>query len=509
MVQDSKPLKFAVLDAYGNQKQTTLLQAAMEEDYKSLKVILNNFPMVIDMTFEGVGTLLHYAVKEGNITLVQFLLEYEACTDSFFGCGKTPLHLAIQSKRMDLVKLLLDHDAVIFNSYGHSAIEMAVKNRDFDLLKLMFQKHPGCLPNHKDENDDFSSFHKAVYQGDLELVKFLLGPNTRLDISNNEKMTPLHHAAQFGHLDILKILLENEADVNAQDNKQWTPLHHAAKSGHYEVVIELLNAGANTEVQDMDMATALHLAAGFKNIAMLLLENNANIKALDGKDQTVLHYAAMRGELDLIKHFLELDASLLEMKSKDGLYAFHFAIKHGNVKLFQFLFDKHSNILDDNLLDELLPFAIKTGKMDVVKMITDKSKSGSDLFPLHCAAKLGNMEMVKTLVDNGYEVQQKNKENKTPLDIAIENTNGIVVMFLKTKVAQILPENATLVNRTEIPNTCEICIGSRDGVYAFVPCGHSLACETCCLKILGKEPKQAKCPYCRRKANGYMKIFVL
>ena len=499
MVQDSKPLKFAVLDAYGNQKQTTLLQAAKEEDYKSLRIIFNNFPMVIDMEFEGVGTLLHFAVKDGNIKMVTFLLEYEACTESFIGFGNnqklSPLHLAIQSKRLDLVKILLDHEASILNSYrlyGYTAIKMAIEARDFDSLKLMYQKYPCCLPNNSEEDgfSGFSTFHKAVYEGDLELVKFLMGPKTRLNCSNNEKMTPLHHAAQFGNLDILKILLGNEANVNVQDNKQRTPLHYAAKSGHYEVVIELLNANANIEVQDLDKATALHLAAGFKNITMLLLQNNANIKALDNKDQSVLHYAAMRGELDLIKHLLELDASLLE---------------HGNAKLFQFLFDKHSNNVDDNLLDEILPFAIKTGKMDVVKMITDKSKSTHNLFPLHCAAKIGTLEMIKTLVDHGYEVQQKNKENKTPLDIAIENSNGIVVTFLITRVVQALPDDT----KTEIPNTCVICIGSRDGVYAFMPCGHSLACETCCLKILGKEPEQAKCPFCRRKANGYKKIFVL
>ena len=78
MVQDSKLLKFTVLDAYGNQKQTTLLQAAKEEDYKSLRIIFNNFPMVIDMEFEEVGTLLHFAVNNGNFKMVTFLLEYKA-----------------------------------------------------------------------------------------------------------------------------------------------------------------------------------------------------------------------------------------------------------------------------------------------------------------------------------------------------------------------------------------------------------------------------------------------
>ncbi len=41
--------------------------------------------------------------------------------------------------------------------------------------------------------------------------------------------TPLHEGARFGHLDIVKILLENGADVNALNVHGQTPLWWAQK----------------------------------------------------------------------------------------------------------------------------------------------------------------------------------------------------------------------------------------------------------------------------------------
>ena len=47
---------------------------------------------------------------------------------------------------------------------------------------------------------------------------------------------------------------------------------------------------------------------------------------------------------------------------------------------------------------------------------------GSDP-PLHCAAGGGHMEVAELLLANGADVNAKNKDNRTPLDKAIQRNH--------------------------------------------------------------------------------------
>lgn len=45
-------------------------------------------------------------------------------------------------------------------------------------------------------------------------------------------MTPLFIAATYGYVDICRRLIDNSADIIAMDESQQTPLHRAAAEGH-------------------------------------------------------------------------------------------------------------------------------------------------------------------------------------------------------------------------------------------------------------------------------------
>ena len=56
---------------------------------------------------------------------------------------------------------------------------------------------------------------------------------------------------------------------------------------------------------------------------------------------------------------------------------------------------------------------------------------------------------------------------------------------------------------------CQICCESKGGTFAFVPCGHAIACENCCVKLtFGGERRKRICPICREKIVQYIKVFV-
>lgn len=86
---------------------------------------------------------------------------------------------------------------------------------------------------------------KAIYNGDTEMVYYLLGQKANIHLETQSSDDPLLLASQFGYIEIVKMLLEKNADVNAQDQNGHTPLALAVKRGH-SGIIDLLTARGAT-----------------------------------------------------------------------------------------------------------------------------------------------------------------------------------------------------------------------------------------------------------------------
>jgi len=68
--------------------------------------------------------------------------------------------------------------------------------------------------------------------------------------------TLLHIAARKNLLDCVKYLIENGADINALDRYSDTPLHDVAYMGHNSIIEYLLERGADKEHINHDGKTA-------------------------------------------------------------------------------------------------------------------------------------------------------------------------------------------------------------------------------------------------------------
>ena len=117
--------------------------------------------------------------------------------------------------------------------------------------------------------------------------------------------------------------------------------------------------------------------------------------------------------------------------------------------------------------------------------------------PLHHASFVGNLKMTKLLVDKGSKIDQKNNDNKTSYDIAVDKNHGTITKYFIEK----MPKSTN-------SSDCEICCEPRNGIFVFLPCYHSLSCETCCKKIQNMEPPANVCPCCRQSVKGYTKVYV-
>lgn len=294
---------------------------------------------------------------------------------------------------------------------------IAVKNNDIIAVNALLKENVN--PNFVDE-EGYSPLHRAVLNDNLDVVNVLLSYK---DIDTEIKLpyeasvddwylggaTPLLVASYTGNADIVNALIEAGSDIRAKDDIDGAAtIHIASANGNNEVINILLNKD-NTLINEADSMkdTPLHWAS-IKNqtdTISLLLANGADTKLTNSDGNTVLHYAAMYGDVNTVNVLLEADSSLASVENNEGITPIYYAI-----------------VVSDN---DILSSIITNGQIDINK------KDSLGYTPLHYAANYGNMEAVVLLVEEfNADKTIVNDDNFTASDIAANNSYYTIVEYL-------------------------------------------------------------------------------
>ena len=95
-------------------------------------------------------------------------------------------------------------------------------------------------------------FHYEVYNGHLDLCKFLMENLEDKSPKNEHGMTPLHFAAERGFLDICKYILENSDEKSPLDDNGETPFHFAVENRHFDVCDYIIRNVYDPRYHDRD-----------------------------------------------------------------------------------------------------------------------------------------------------------------------------------------------------------------------------------------------------------------
>ncbi len=357
----------------------------------------------------------------------------------------TPLHHAVQNSNLPVIKLLIKYkaDTNIKNKADRSPISLTKNSYIIAILKKA-----GAKPNPVIELFD------AIHDGNSKLVIKLLnqGLNVNTTAQNNMKLTyykmynniqPLHFAVYNGQKNIVKFLLQKKADVNARITDDWTPLHIASQKGYLEIAKELIDHGAkiNSKLSGTYYTkdqTPLHLAAKQGNIDLvqLLISKNAQIDVVDGNGKSSLFYSVESNHRDIAEYLIDNGANInIIDRYKTNLL--QLAIQKRNKDLAIFLINKGVNIHVQNYSgDTPLHTASATGELDLVKVLLEKGANLNKtnkygMIPLHSSINYNsNVVLVKFLLDKGSNVNAKTSYGTTALHIAVYNNQAKVVQLL-------------------------------------------------------------------------------
>lgn len=118
----------------------------------------------------------------------------------------------------------------------------------------------------------------------------------------------LHWAVYNDNLELVRFLLDAGADPNAANDYGSTPLSEAAIVANGQVISALLDAGADVNQRGPDGQTPLMVLARGNNVtaARLLLERGAEVDVREAwRDQTALIWAAAQGQAKMVALLLE------------------------------------------------------------------------------------------------------------------------------------------------------------------------------------------------------------
>lgn len=315
-----------------DEKVTALHLAAYSGHLEAVQTLVN-LGAEIDATSANGATPLHFSACQRNVLVTKFLLEREANCNATNKDRKTPLYEAVTRGHQGIVKLLLHYgaDVTLQTVQGETAIHHAIVIGDAEMLKLIVTAVPQALTQ-KNISTYEHPLITAVKLQKVPLVKIILDTKTDPNICNKDFMSPLAVASCLENLEIMELLVNHGAEINLSFPPHGTPLHIVADEGKVDAARKLLRMNIDPNILDSEGTTPLRRAVENKNVevASLLLKHGANIYIeCPGDEMSLLHKAAKRNDVKMMKLLIENGADPYETGIKGGTAMFT-AAAHGS-----------------------------------------------------------------------------------------------------------------------------------------------------------------------------------
>ncbi len=450
------------------------------------------------------STALLYAAELGNTEIITALIAAGALVDEVNAKGETSLIITVKRNHAEAVKALLAAraSANIRDKSGNTALVYA-KAIDVGPEAEIFNAliAAGADPNHLNEDGDTllivaassrsntatirallntdakrtintrnkrgeSALLIATAYSEPETVALLLAAGANVNEADNNGQTALMRAVSKYEqsLDLVKHLIKAGANVNATDSRGQTALlyfrPYEANDLVRSVFKELIAAGANVDAADAEGKTQLLSFAQTRSapLVQMAIDAGANVNAKDKRLRTALFYAfpfqgIVAGTEDVVRTLIAAGANP-NVADQDGNTPLMLAAHQQSLESVGILLaagadvnakDKfgHSALMDAAVALESRDstFVVKT-LIRAKANVDDTDELGQTA--LMSAARTGYVKTVEALLEAGASVKVKDKEGKTALIHATDESRQVT-----TNVVQALIAAGANVNETD------------------------------------------------------------
>lgn len=321
--------------------------------------------------------------------------------------GTTPLHWAVHRNDLKAAEALIRAGADVnaVNRYGVPPLSLAATNGNAAMIELLLTS--GADAN-ATQSEGETVLMTASRTGVPAAVKAVLAHGADVNAKENWRgQTALMWAAAEGHAEVIELLLEAGAQVNARSSAGFTPMLFAAREGQTDAVRALLAGGAN--VNDALLASGRGRRGG--------PAGSRGPAPAGGSSALVL--AVGSGHFELAAALLEAAAD--PNAAAQGWTALHhitWVRKPGTGS------NDPAPYGSGNMHSLTLVRKLKDHGADLNARVTRRPPAGVTALnfvggtPLFLAARGGDAELMRLLVELGADPLLPNEDGTTPLTAA-------------------------------------------------------------------------------------------
>lgn len=256
---------------------------------------------------------------------------------------------------------------------------------------------------------------------------------------------PLAEAVMRSDREAVRTLLQQKADVNAAQVDGMTAIHWATRQNDLETVQMLIKAGAKVDRATRYGVTPMYLAGLNGNAAMIdtLIRAGVDPNTANPGGETTLMTATRTGSMSAVRLLIERGANVNTKEGTRGQTALMWAVLENHPDVARLLIEKGAEV--NAQTDVVIPDGVSpepgatSGNIGAngpgfYRSRAVPTPSGA-MSPLLFAAREGNLQMARILLDAKAGIDLPSANGSPPLVVAIANNHIQLAMFLLEKGA--------------------------------------------------------------------------
>ena len=406
---------------------TPLVWAVRADDLEMARLLLASGANANAANRLGV-TPLSLAATNANAVMVDALLKSGADANATQPGGQTILMTAARSGNPEILKSLLAHGASVNareSSYGETALMWAAAENHAAAVRVLIE-------------------HGAEVDARSDLLKYpqdRFGLEGVVTILPRGSWTPLMYAARQGSFEAAGALIEAGAKLNATDPDGTTALVLAIINGHYDTASLLTEKGADSNIADSAGMAALYAAVDMNTLGEVYgrpgRPSTSKISALDLMKTLLAHGANPNAQLKTPA--LQRAHTPGETTLNEGATPLMRAAKNGDAPAIRILLANGADaaVAQKNHTTALMfaaglgrglgvfakDYATEAELLEAVQLLVAhgadvNAVSDNGQTAMHSAAQASD-DIVRFLAAHGARLDVKDKQGRTPVDIAL------------------------------------------------------------------------------------------